>query len=193
MKQALAVFTFLVLAAGTRADSVTDFAFAFADTGTMVGPNGNQPSPPILGVGSFEAVPDVGFPGGYAIESLTGEMNGQPMDLVYGNLGADLHFGEFVQNQLDFTVDGVLYAIFEADTGPFPGPTLWVGGLNDATEEIPLALTVADPAPADTPEPSSLLLMAFGLALVGVAFAWRRTGARFSGKVQNAAERFLQT
>jgi hypothetical protein len=133
------------------------YAFDFVSTGSV----GSGLPDPVSGGGSFETVPAAGFPGGSIITSLIGEMDGQPMTLISGGLNDAGQFSEFAQDQLLFTVDGATYSIFEGDEPPVAGYQLWVGGTAFPTDIIPIRFDLVDPT--DTPEPSTILLLAIGL------------------------------
>jgi hypothetical protein len=90
MKYVLAVLVSLAFSAPMHADS--DFTFSFTEIPTINGINGYNPGPDpgLSGSGSFTVVPDESeWPFGYIVTSLTGEMNGQPMELVEGELNLD--------------------------------------------------------------------------------------------------------
>lgn len=156
----LAVFLFLVHP--TRADT---FAFNFSSNGISWDYSGGA----VSGEGSFTTDPDAPAPegGGYLLTSLTGEMNGQPMDLVSGQLCdiqcGIIEFGDFNQDELIFTVDGAPYSIFESNGGPLSGYVLW---LNGEYSGIELSFDLVDLSTVSTPEPSTILMMSFGLGLL---------------------------
>jgi len=113
------------------------------------------------------------------ITSLTGEMDGQPMVLdctvpICGGLNDAGQFSGYPQDQLQFTVDGAVYAIWEGEFDPYTGYDLWVGGTAFPSEIIPIQWSMADPAPTDTPEPGMLALCGIGLLAVAAGFLARR-------------------
>jgi hypothetical protein len=151
----LALLLFLVHSA--RADT---FAFDFVSTGSV----GAGLPDPVSGGGSFETVPFDEFPGGSVITSLTGELDGQPMDLVSGGLNDADQFSGYAQDQLLFTVDGATYSIFEGDEPPVAGYQLWVGGIASPTDIIPIRMDLVDLT--DVPEPPTLFMLSIGLAIL---------------------------
>jgi PEP-CTERM motif len=172
MKPMLMVFAALLCSLTVHADTVEDVTFSFSDTGTYYGPDGFAPSPTFNGSGSFQAtVPPASLEA--VITSLTGELNGQPMDFISGVIQDD-PAEPFGDAPTFFTVDGTLYAIAEAEFGPITGETLYVGGILDPTEDIPLYVNLSySVVPA--PEPSTIGLVCLGL--LGLMFvAWRRRG-----------------
>jgi hypothetical protein len=119
--------------------------------------------------------------GGFEIASLDGEVNGIPMVLDSATrngmdsegpfplvLGVPLvlYSGfNFLNCNLNFTLDGQLYTIHDIDMGPveLSGLNIWNG-----TTNTQIAMTVI---PVATPEPSTLLSCLIGLTIIG---AFRR-------------------
>jgi hypothetical protein len=136
------------------------YDFDFVSTGSV----GDGLPDPVTGGGSFQTAPAGGFPGGSIVTSLIGEMDGQPMTLISGGLNDAGQFSGYAQDQLLFSVDGAIYAIFEGDEPPVAGYQLWAGGTAFPTDIIPIRFDLVDPT--DTPEPSTILLLTIGLGLL---------------------------
>jgi hypothetical protein len=123
------------------------------------------------GGGVFDTLPfegPNGDEGDYPLSALYGELNGDPMTLAGGALGADFHFDEFEPDQFDFLVDGILYSIFQVDGGPLAGYVLALGDEQDASDEVEInfTLTQLSSSPISTPEPSALVLLLVGFSVM---------------------------
>jgi hypothetical protein len=127
------------------------------------------------GAGSFNA--QFTAPYGYELTSLDAEINGDPLALIGGYLGADLAFDGIVEGPAfspKFFLDGSEYLITEQDAGPIQGDVLVLIDSNGDYLAAPheILFTVSDVS-VKTPEPSVLLLLLFGFGVIGVGMRRR--------------------
>ena len=187
MRILLAVVVLAAVTCVPRITKADTFDFTFSTT------NGS-----FSGSGSFDTYayatdPVTGQPtaySGFYISSLTGEVNGMSMVLLPGIPGSGMdYYGpippvpdvpltlyteyNFLNDSLDFSLDGQDFYIHDQDMGPsnLLGLNLYGPGIDDL-----ITMTVT-PDPDPVPEPSTLLSLLLGLALV-LGFALRRQTAR---------------
>jgi hypothetical protein len=180
-----ALFLFLLFVVPAKAD---EFDFTFQTTNGSLGGSGFFDTPPYGTAANGQPEAYAGF----QITSLDGTVNGTAMDLVSTGAGSRMDyegpvppvlgvpltlFGQdggfnFLNGNLDFTLDGQLFVIHDVDMGPpsLIGLDLWNG-----TTNMPITMTVI---PVATPEPSTLLSCLIGLSILGLAFRSRRTNSR---------------